>query len=128
MGRLESDGRTAMAVLLDQGHSQSVVARLLGVTEGTVRYHRKRRGARVVDGRTKQDFKASVHGEAIAHWRAQQGDGRINLAGLHVWLQREHGYEGSLRSVQRYWKRTFPAPAIRARRRVEVRRGRRQPT
>jgi hypothetical protein len=104
------------------------VARLLGVTEGTVRYHRKRRGARVVDGRTKQDFKASVHGEAIAHWRAQQGDGRINLAGLHVWLQREHGYEGSLRSVQRYWKRTFPAPAIRARRRVEVRRGRRQPT
>jgi predicted transcriptional regulator len=45
MGRLESDGRTAMAVLLDQGHSQSVVARLLGVTEGTVRYHRKRRGA-----------------------------------------------------------------------------------
>jgi len=73
-----------------------------------------------VDGRTKQDFKASVHGEAIAHWRAQQGDGRINLAGLHVWLQREHGYEGSLRSVQRYWKRTFPAPAIRARRRVET--------
>lgn len=120
MGRLESEGRTAMAVLLDQGHSQSVVARLLGVTEGTVRYHRKRRKASVVDGRTKQAFKASVHGEAIAHWRAQQGDGRINLAGLHAWLQREHGYDGSLRSVQRYWKRTFPAPAIRARRRVET--------
>jgi transposase len=120
MGRLEIEGRTAMAVLLDQGHSQSAVARLLGVTEGAVRYQRKRRKAGAVDGRTKQDFKASVHGEAIAHWRTQQGDGRINLAGLHVWLQREHGYEGSLRSVQRYWKRTFPAPAIRARRRVET--------
>ena len=120
MGRLESEGRTAMAVLLDQGHSQSAVARLLGVTEGAVRYHRKRRKAGVVDGRTQQDFKVSVHGEALAHWRAQQGDGRINLAALHAWLHREHGYEGSLRSVQRYWKRTWPTPAVRARRRVET--------
>lgn len=109
-----------MAVLLGQGHSQSAVARLLDVTEGAVRYHRKRREAGVVDGRTQQDFKASVHGEAITHWRTQQGDGRINLARLHAWLQREHGYEGSLRSVQRYWKRTWPAPAVRARRRVET--------
>jgi transposase len=109
-----------MAVLLDQGHSQSAVARLLGVTEGAVRYHRKRRKAGVVDGRTKQDFRVSVHGAAIAHWRAQQGDDRINLAARHAWLRREHGYEGSLRSVQRYWKRTFPAPAMRARRRVET--------
>lgn len=31
-----------MSVLLEQGHSQSAVARLLGVSEGTVRYHRKR--------------------------------------------------------------------------------------
>jgi len=120
MGRLKSEGRTAMAVLLDQGHSQSAVARLLGVTEGAVRYHRKRRKSGVVDGRTQQEFKVLVHGAAIAHWRAQQGDDRINLAALHAWLQREHGYEGSLRSVQRYWKRTFPAPAIRARRRVET--------
>jgi DNA-binding NarL/FixJ family response regulator len=42
MGRLDDEGRTAMAVLLERGHSQSAVARLLGVTEGTVRYHRKR--------------------------------------------------------------------------------------
>ena len=49
-----------------------------------------------------------------------QGDGAINLAELHAWLWREHGYGGSLRSIQRYWKRTWPAPAIRARRRVET--------
>jgi transposase len=30
------------------------------------------------------------------------------------------GYVGSRRSVQRYWKRTYPAPALRARRRVET--------
>jgi transposase len=120
MGFLHDEERTAMVVLLDQGHSQSAVARLLGVTEGAVRYHRKRRKAGSVDGRTRQDFKVSPYAEAVAHWRGQQKGERINLAALHAWLRREHGYEGSLRSVQRYWSRTFPAPAIRARRRVET--------
>jgi transposase len=120
MGRLENEARTAMAVLLKQGHSQSAVARLLGVNEGTVRYHRRRNAAGAVDGRSKQASKAASVAEAIAHWRSQHSDGRLNLAALHEWLRREHGYEGSLKSVQRYWKRTFPAPAIRARRRVET--------
>jgi transposase len=39
MGHLRNEERTAMSVLLEQGHSQSAVARLLGVSEGTVRYH-----------------------------------------------------------------------------------------
>jgi transposase len=120
MGRLDVEGRTAMAVLLERGHSQSAVARLLGVTEGTVRYHRKRGAVAAVDGRGKQELKAAAHAEAIAFWRDQQEDGGVNLAALHDWLRREHGYDGSLRSVQRYWRRTFPAPAIRARRRVET--------
>ena len=120
MGRLDIEGRTAMAVLLERGHSQSAVARLLGVTEGAVRYHRKRRLTDAADGRSRQDLKAAAHAEAIAHWRDQREDGRVNLAALHDWLRREHGYDGSLKSVQRYWKRTFPAPAIRARRRVET--------
>ena len=120
MGRLENEARTAMAVLLKQGHSQSAVGRLLGVSEGTVRYHRRRDAAGAVDGRSKQASKAAAVAEAIAHWRSQHSDGRVNLAALHEWLQREHRYEGSLKSVQRYWKRRFPAPAIRARRRVET--------
>ncbi len=120
MGRLGIEGRTAMAALLERGHSQNAVARLLGVTEGTVRYHRKRRSAGAADGRSRQDLKVAAHAGAIAHWRDQQADGRVNLAALHDWLRREHGYDGSLKSVQRYWKRTFPAPAIRARRRVET--------
>ena len=109
-----------MAVLLERGHSQSAVARLLGVSEGAVRYHRKRWSAGAADGRGKQELKAAAHAEAIAHWRDQQEDGRVNLAALHAWLRCEHGYEGSLKSVQRYWSRTYPAPAIRARRRVET--------
>ena len=120
MGRLDIEGRTAMTVLLKVGQTQSAVARLPGVTEGTVRYHRKRGTVGAVDGRSKQDLKAAAHAEAIAQWRDQQEDGRVNLAALLDWLRREHGYDGSLRSVQRYWTRTFPAPVIRARRRVET--------
>jgi hypothetical protein len=44
----------------------------------------------------------------------------MNLVALHEWLVAEHDYHGSLRSVQRYWRRTYPAPAMRARRRVET--------
>jgi transposase len=120
MGRLGVEELTAMAVLLKQGHSQSAVGRILGVSEGTVRYHRKRWASGASDGRSNQPLKASKHAEAIEHWRSQQGDGRVNLAALHDWLCREHGYDGSLKSVQRYWNRTYPAPAIRVRRRVET--------
>jgi len=120
MGRLDIEGRTAMAVLLERGHSQSAVARFLGVSEGAVRYHRKRWSVGAADGRSKQELKAAAHAEAVAHWWDQQEDGRVNLAALHDWLRCEHGYDGSLKSVQRYWSRTYPAPAIRARRRVET--------
>ena len=120
MGRLDREARNAMAVLLDRGHTKSDVARLLGVSEGTVRYHDRRLREGAVDGRSRQQGIAADHAAAIAHWRELQGAGAINLAALHGWLVREHGYGGSLRSVQRYWKRTYPAPALRARRRVET--------
>ncbi|PTE19498.1 hypothetical protein C5F48_22575 [Cereibacter changlensis JA139] len=73
-----------------------------------------------MDGQTVQVGKAAAVAEAIAHWRSQQSGGRVNLAALHDWLKREHDCDGSLKSVPRYWKRTFPAPAIRARRRVDT--------
>ena len=120
MGRLILEAREAMAVLLDRGHGKSEVAHLLGVSEGTVRYHEKRMKSGAVDGRSLQQGVSPSHADATAHWRSMQGDGAINLAELHAWLWREHGYGGSLRSIQRYWKRTWPAPAIRARRRVET--------
>jgi len=120
MGRLDSEGRTAVAALLKKGHSPSAVALLLGVTEGAVRYHRRRQATDAVDGRSKQESKASGYSEAIGLWRSQQEGGRVNLAALHGWLRDEHGYGGSLKSVQRYWARTYPAPRLRARRRVET--------
>src|SRR5262245_54134790 len=49
-----------------------------------------------------------------------RGQGPVNLATLHDWLIEEHGYAGSLRSVQRYYRAEFPRPERRARHRVET--------
>ena len=46
--------------------------------------------------------------------------GRRATAGVPDHVSGEHGYDGSLRSVQRFWAKHYPAPAIRARRRVET--------
>ncbi len=99
--------------------TKTEIARLLGVSEGAMRYHVSRMKAEAVDGRSRQLFKAQKLAEAIEHWRGQQ-QGPLNLSLLYQWLRTEKDYDGSLRSVQRFWKRTYPAPAIRARRRVET--------
>jgi hypothetical protein len=120
MTRLDREARVAIEVLVSRGTSKAAVARLLGVSEGTVRYHAGRMSACALDGRSGKAFKATRFEDAIEHWRETQTDGALNLAALHEWLVDEHGYTGSLRSVQRFWAKHYPAPAIRARRRVET--------
>jgi transposase len=120
MGRLDPEARMTIKTLAARGTTRSDIARLLGVTEGAVRHHLRRMAAGVADGRSLRPMRAESQAEAIEHWRSRQGEGAVNLAALHAWLRREHGYEGSLRSVQRYWRRAYPVPAVRARRRVET--------
>ena len=120
MGRLDAEARMTIKTLATRGATNSHIARLLGVTEGAVRHHVARMQAGALDGRSRQQPKAASVAAAIDHWRQSQGEGPINLAVLHAWLALEYGYSGSLRSIQRYWARTYPAPAVRARRRVET--------
>ena len=88
MGRLDREARNAMAVLLERGHTKSGVARLLGVSEGTVRYHDRRMREGAVDGRSRQHGVAAGHAAAIAHWRELRRPGagirHIHLALLVV--------------------------------------------
>ena len=120
MGRLDAEAKTTMSFLMRKGQSKSEVARLLGVTEGAVRYHAKRKAAGAVDGRSHQKSKAEPFAGPIADWHGQHKEAGVSLPALYAWLRDEHGFEGSLKAVQRYYKQIFPAPAIRARRRVET--------
>jgi DDE superfamily endonuclease len=114
MNRLDPEARRTIKTLAARGATNSHIARLLGVTEGAIRHHVTRLQAGARDGRSRQEPKAACVAAAIDHWRQMQGDTPINLAVLHAWLVSEHGYSGSLRSIQRYWARTYPAPAVQA--------------
>ena len=103
-----------------KGHSGREVARLLGVCESTVRYHLERQAAGAVDRRTLQSQVAERWSEKIDWYLQSLGKGPMNLAGLYDWLVAEHDYTGSLRSVQRYYRKRYPRPKRRARRRVET--------
>lgn len=105
--------------LAAKGQSKRAIARQLALSEGTVRYHLRRIAAGASDGRALQVHAAAAHAPAIEHWLAQEHEVR-NLAALHDWLVAEHGYAGSLRSVQRYVGATYPPPPRRARRRIET--------
>ncbi len=116
--------RITIKTLASKGLAKRAIARQLSLSEGTVRYHLRRIAAQVSDRRARQVRRAAAHREAIAHWMSAQGEGALNVAALHEWLMREHGYVGSLRSVQRFVAEEYPPPPIRARRRIETPAGR----
>lgn len=76
MAKLSWEARMSIEVLADKGVSNREVARLLGVSEGTVRYHRRRQATGAVDGRRRQVRKAAACREAIECWLAARGEGQ----------------------------------------------------
>lgn len=117
--RLDRETRMTITVLAKQGQGKRAIARMLGVDEKAVRYHLKRHAEGAVDGRTRQLHKVAELTAAVAHY-LRQGEGPVNLASLHDWLVMEHGFAGSLRGLQRWFRKHHPRPARRARRRVET--------
>jgi transposase len=117
--KLDKRCRMTIATLKEKGVPNTEIARMLEVTEGAVRYHVERAATGAVDGRSLQKPKAAKWADVISE-RIGAGGERLNLAVLHDHLVREHDYEGSLRSLQRYVSKHFPKPPLRARRRVET--------
>jgi len=116
--KLDREAIVAIRKLAELGQTNSAIARQFGVTEGTVRYHRKRASEGQIDGRSLQPSAAAPHHAVIADWIGRHGP--LNLAALHDFLVAECDYEHSLRSVQRYVAQRFPKPRTRSRRRVET--------
>ena len=126
-GQLTPEAIVALGVLKEKGQSNRQIARTLQVSEGTIRYHLSRQGQ--TDGRQNKPKKAEVVAQVIDLWlRDQQGrhdpDGPLtrpaNVKGLYEWLQSEHGYQGSYKSVLRFVRANYPRPRLRPFRRVET--------
>jgi len=126
MPRLNQEEIVTIRVLKDKGEGQRAIARRLGVTEGAVRYHLRKEaeGRTGLDGRRGKARKAQRYAEAIDAWmkahEALEAQRPANIEELYEFLVGEHGYEGSYKSVLRYVRAEYPAPARRPYRRVEL--------
>jgi transposase len=126
-GQLTPEAIVALHVLKEKGQSNRQIARTLQVTEASIRYHLRRHGQ--PDGRQHKPRKAESVADAIDFWlRDQQGpvvlDAPLtrpaNLKCLFEWLQAEHDYQGSYKSVLRFVRAKYPKPRLRPSRRVET--------
>jgi hypothetical protein len=118
--RLRREEVVTIHVLAEKGEKKTDIARVLGVTEGTVRYHLRRVG--VEDGRKDKSFLAEICAGAIEAWyRAHEEDRRpVNVKDLYEHLLESHGYKWTYKSVLRYFRAKYPLPKIRTYRRVET--------
>ncbi len=120
--KLDLEARMTIKKLHEKQVPKARIARILGVSEGSVRYHLKRQAEGAGDGRKgRQPHLALAYRGAIEAWLEGLPEGSgLNLAALHDYLVEEFQYPGSLRSLQRYFRAYYPKPKIRARRRVET--------
>jgi transposase len=113
-------------VLQQRGQSQRQTARILGVAEGTVRYHLRRAKEAATDGRQKPSLIEQLGlVEAVAHWwqgqvqhLGQERPPSVQL--LHEFLRAEYGYDGSYKAVRKFVRARYGRPPIRPFRRVET--------
>jgi transposase len=120
--RLRKEEVVTVQVLAEKGQNHCEIGRVLGVTEGTVRYHLRRAAAGVEDGRKQRVFKAGRLGEVIAAWFAAHAERArpVNVAELFEHLVAEYDYAGSYPSVVRFVRAHYPRPRLRTYRRVET--------
>lgn len=126
MAKLSKEHIVTIRVLNERGESKCSIARRLGVTEGAVRYHLRRQASGAVDGRRKTlQVEAIGLADATRQWWEAQlatlpDDRPPSIEALYAWLQAEHGYEGSYKSVRKFVRRHFPPPKRRPFRRIET--------
>ena len=115
-------GLKAVAKKNEGRMSRCEIARLFGVTEGTVRYHLKREKEGAVDRRKEKFMKATPYAHIIDEWMENsKGDTPpASVKELYEHLVEEYGYRGSYKSVLRFVRKHYPPPPSRPRRRVEL--------
>lgn len=121
MAKLTQEEIVAIKETGQKDISNRKLAKLFGVDESTVRYH-KAHGKRP-DGRKNKPQKADELAGVIAYWLEQnqpEPGRRPNARALWEYLVDSYDYDGSYRSVVRYLERHLSPTPLRPRRRVET--------
>ncbi len=120
--RLSKEEVVTIEVLAGTGQNHCEIARTLGVTEGTVRYHLKKQEDPCPDGRKDKPFQAAAVKAVIEAWFAERKDNPRPVNVLDLWehLVEEYDYEGTYRTVLRYVRSKYPKPKRRTYRRFET--------
>ena len=126
MAKLTREQIVTIEVLQERGQSQCQTARILGVSEGAVRYHLRRAREGAADGRRKPSRIEQLGlTDAVAHW----WQGQVEILGpqrppsvqlLQEFLRTEYAYNGSYKSVRKFVRARYGRPPIRPFRRVET--------
>ena len=74
--RLSEEEVVTIGVLADKGKNHCEIARTLGVSEGTVRYHLRRQAEEAQDGRRQKGFQAEALAGIIGAWMQEYPDGQ----------------------------------------------------
>lgn len=126
MAKLNREQIVTIQVLHQQGQPATQIARILGVTEGTVRYHCRRARQEATDGRQKPfQIQQQALDQVVEQWWQAQvevlGQERPpSVQALHEHLREEHDYRGSYKSVRKFVRARFGPPRLRPFRRVET--------
>lgn len=110
MPKLKSAEINCIMMLKNVNYSNSDVARILGVTEGTIRYRIKRTQEGKTDGRRDRPSKLEDYRSLIEFWLEdnKQERHKKSLMNLFDTLTRHHDYSMSYDALRRYVRKHFP--------------------
>lgn len=112
MAKLERKQKEFLMLDLDLNLSNSELARLFGVSEGTIRYHRKIQKTKKEDGRTTRFSAVSRFSTAIESWvqdnLKSNHPKRKTIHSLYRNLRQFHKYDLSYDALRRYVRKHFP--------------------
>jgi transposase len=126
LAKLTKEQIVTIEVLQRTGQSNCQTARILGVSEAAVRYHRRRAREAAADGRKKPAHIERLGlGDAVAHWWQAQAEvlgpeRPPSVQALYEFLRDEYRYTGSYKSVRKFVRARYGRPPIRPFRRVET--------
>lgn len=126
LAKLGKDEIVTIQILHEKRVSNCEIAQKLGVSEGAVRYHLRRKAQGAIDGRKKRTLieKYALEGAVELWWRDQEqvlkGKRPPSIRALFDYLIEEHAFRGSYKAIRSYARSHFPAPKKRPHRRVET--------